>query len=174
MGWFAFGSVAGGIATGFLLVVLAGLLDPLPSTMRVLLAICVALLTALVDLHLWDLRLPGAMRQVPETVMRDRPIAGPMQFGFEMGTGARTYMTAGAPIAVAAAMLLGLPGPLTCVAMGATFGVARGLVPTAMWMSANREMWFDRLDRYADQGTYATITAIVPLVVLSALVIMGL
>jgi hypothetical protein len=71
--------------------------------------------------------LPENRRLVPETVFRLGRHLGPLQFGLEMGTGARTYLPSGLPYvgAVVVAMTASLPLALCA---GAGFGLGRALM----------------------------------------------
>jgi hypothetical protein len=54
--------------------------------------------------------LPQAKRLIPPRVATKPPVRASAQFGFEMGTGFRTYLTATGPDVVALAVLIGRPG----------------------------------------------------------------
>jgi hypothetical protein len=68
--------------------------------------------------------LPQNKRLVPEHLDRNGRFFGPLQFGFEMGTSARTYTPSALPhaAALAVALLAGLPAT---VAVGLGFGLGR-------------------------------------------------
>ncbi len=127
--WFAGGEIVGGLATGGLLVVVGSLLRPLlPEPTRWAVIALVALLVAGHELGWYHLRLPQNPRQVPPSVIFEGGRAGALQFGFEMGTGLRTFMTSGLPHVVATALVLA--GPWWAgLAAGASFGVGRALMP---------------------------------------------
>jgi hypothetical protein len=72
-------------------------------------------------------QLPENRRQVTQAVLGYGPVRGAAQFGFEMGTGVRTFMTAASPYVLATWLALyGVPWSLLPVAaVGFAFG--RGL-----------------------------------------------
>ena len=119
----------GGLTTGALLVLLGSLLRPLlPGWVRLGL---IALLVAVVisnETHLFKVPLPQNGRQVPSTVIADGGRIGAWQFGYEMGTGLRTYMTSSLPhlAALTVAMLASWPYALLT---GAAFGAGRAVMP---------------------------------------------
>lgn len=76
--------------------------------------------------------LPQRRRQIPRAVLSmGGPRLGPLQFGFELGTGVRTYLPTALPHV--AALMVGLLSPswLWCVAASVGFGVGRSLLPLA-------------------------------------------
>ncbi len=86
------------------------------------------------------LRLPQNARAVPVTVIHQGPVAGPLQFGFEMGTGLRTYMTSGAPHVLLVALVL-LSGPLGGVVAGLGFGLGRAMMTAARGAADTPREW---------------------------------
>lgn len=74
--------------------------------------------------------LPENRRLVPEHVTRHGAFFGPLQFGFEMGTGMRTYVPSGLPHVLAASVLL-LATPLTALVAGLGFAFGRSLMTAA-------------------------------------------
>jgi hypothetical protein len=114
--------------TAVVLVVIGSLLRaPLPPPARW--AVVGAALTAVLLRQIDVLRftLPESRRLVPETVFRLGRHLGPLQFGLEMGTGARTYLPSGLPYAGAVAVLMTASAPLALCA-GAGFGFGRALM----------------------------------------------
>ena len=71
--------------------------------------------------------LPENRRQIPTEVFNGGLVRGALRFGFELGTGARTYVPAPAPYVLLLVLLLAwLPlGLAVLVALG--FGLGRGL-----------------------------------------------
>lgn len=97
------------------------------------------------DLGIEIMRFPEKRRLVPRTVLDKGPLAGPLQFGFEMGTGVRTYVSSSAPYVVALFLLLSRP-PFACAFLtGAGFGIGRWAMPIARWVSRVDERWDRRL-----------------------------
>jgi hypothetical protein len=129
---FSAGLVAGGVLTATALWLLSGLARPVPVALRYGVLVTVAALAVLRDAGLVRLPLPQSSRQIPREVLATgRPGRGALQFGFELGTGVRTYLSASAPYVVAAALLLAGPGPVAAVLAGAGFGAGRAATPLA-------------------------------------------
>lgn len=103
------GAVLGAAIPAILLIVIAGLLSPLPMEIRAVGVIVILVLLAVRSLGMVQFRLPQNARQIPEYVFADRPERAAFRFAFELGTGLRTYLTSTAPYAVAAAAALLYP-----------------------------------------------------------------
>lgn len=73
-------------------------------------------------------RLPQNRRLVPQTILAADGVTGPLQFGFEMGTGLRTYAPSALPLAVVVLALLWSPTAAEGLAVGIGFGLGRSLV----------------------------------------------
>lgn len=87
-------------------------------------------------------RLPQNRRLVPQTVMR-HPIAGPLRFGFEMGTGVRTYSPSVLPLATFLLIALWSGSLALALVAGLGFGAGRGLVHP--FRRTDPESWDARL-----------------------------
>ena len=139
---FATACVVGGSATGLALAVIGGLVPTLPSTgfavAGVIAFSCVALLRDLGMVRFW---MPENRRQVRQTVLRHRPLVGDVMFGFELGTGARTYVPATAPYLVALAVITLGDGVMAGLATGIGFGLGRGLVVVDRTLHSDRGRW---------------------------------
>jgi MFS family permease len=128
-GWFILGATVGGGVLGLLLGVLSmlgGQVDLSPRS-RLVMAAAVALLAVAADARLGGLRLPERPRQVDASwVDTLRPWAYAGGYGFQLGTAVSTYVMSNAiyVVLIASVMLL---GPLSAFAVGAAFGVFRGL-----------------------------------------------
>jgi len=90
-------------------------------------------LTVLRDLDLIHFGLPQNRRLVPLDVLNQSEYKSAVQFGIEMGTGVRTYLSASAPYMVAAYLLLSsAPVPdVFAAAMG--FAVGRWMMLLGHW-----------------------------------------
>ncbi len=128
-GWFVFGSVLGGLLLGSAAGLLAGALRPLADHPGVSLwAGAVACLVALAaDRRVAGFQLPLHPRQVNELWLTQyRRWLYAAGFGVQIGIGFATYiMTAATYLVLALAALTG--SPALAVAIGATFGLVRGL-----------------------------------------------
>jgi hypothetical protein len=127
--WFVAGGLAGGATLGLLMAALAlGVHVAAPSApVLAASAGAVALLAAASDTRLGGFRLPFHSRQVNERWLDQfRPWVYGAGFGWQIGAGLITYIkTAAIYLMIALAALTGSPG--TAVAIGALFGLTRGL-----------------------------------------------
>ncbi|MFE7755515.1 hypothetical protein [Streptomyces sp. NPDC057429] len=142
---FTCGLLAGGVLTAGVLWLLSGLFTPLPVVVRQGLIVAVVLLAALCDAGKLSLRLPQNARQIPQDVLRRHLARGALQFGFELGTGVRTYVSASAPYAIAVAVLLSGGCYAPALAVGLGFGAGRALTPALRRLSGDGERWDDLL-----------------------------
>lgn len=138
---FVTGLLAGGLLIGLVLGVLSGLAQPLPAAWRHPAVVGLALLGLLRDLGVVRIRLPQNARQVPQEVMRHDLRRGALQFGFELGTGVRTYVSASAPYVVALAVVLGGQSLWVGALAGVGFGAGRALTPLVRLASGAVEDW---------------------------------
>ncbi|HSK95771.1 MAG TPA: hypothetical protein VK891_04060 [Euzebyales bacterium] len=147
LGPLALGLVLGGSASALGFWLLSGLAQPVWVQVRVALLVAVAV-AAMVDetLHMgW--RWPQHARQVPQAIRRRAPSLGLLQFGFELGTGLRTFVTSKAPYVVVALLLLGGLSVVEALALGVGFGIGRALMPvTRAWHGSTAD-WDRRLER---------------------------
>jgi hypothetical protein len=169
---FGAGLVIGGCVTAAVLLVVGSLIRaPLPEPVRWS-AVAVALgVLLLVEWGAAAVRVPQNRRLVPESVFRFGRHLGPLQFGIEMGTGARTYLPSALPYAGAVAVLLLASAPAAFCA-GAGFGLGR----TLMTISALRyagpdgagERWGDEWSRHARTLARLTSAAVTATLVAAA------
>lgn len=107
--------------SAFTLWILSGFFAPLPSEVRLTLLASGAVV-------LWMAKqLPEARRQIPAEVFRGGIVRGAMRFGFEMGTGVRTYSPSPAPYLLALAILMGTLPLGHVLLLGLGFGFGRAL-----------------------------------------------
>jgi len=122
-------TTAGGLTTALVLWLLSGLTEPFPAPLRVGLLVAFVVALTLRARGLVSFPLPQAARQIPREVFLTHPVRAALRFGYPFGTGVRTYLVATPPYAVAAAILLLRPPLAAALALGAGFGLARGLLP---------------------------------------------
>jgi hypothetical protein len=146
--------IAGGMLSGLVLGLLSGLSAPLPTPWRFAAIVAVAVLGLLRELGLVPIRLPQNARQVPQDVLQRDLRRGALQFGFELGTGVRTYVSASAPYVLAIAILLGGQHLLAAMLAGVGFGVGRALTPLVRRAAGTGDSWDADL-----QVRLATMTA---------------
>jgi hypothetical protein len=103
--------------------------------------VAVALLGVLRETGAVTIPLPQNARQVPQDVLRHNPLRGALRFGFELGTGVRTYVSATAPYALAVAVLLGGQRLHVAALAGVGFGAGRAATPLIRRASATVEGW---------------------------------
>lgn len=138
---FGLGLVAGGVLSALVLVSVGSLLRLLaPAWFWVGLVGVWFLLIALRELGAVSFRLPQNARLVPATVFRHGRFWGPFEFGLEMGTGVRTYVTSGLPYVLVPviALFAGLPSAL---AAGIGFGLGRTLMTVANLRFSDDGSW---------------------------------
>lgn len=119
---YGLGTLGGALLTAIAAFLLSGFFEPLSTSARVAaLGVGTGLIWAIKHGPLRDLlSLPENRRQIPSTVLSQSVIRGAARFGFEMGTGMRTYVPSMAPYVLLLALLLILP------TLGATIFVALG------------------------------------------------
>lgn len=121
----------------------------------------VVLLCVAHDLRWIRIRLPQNRRQVPESVFSKGRVLGSLQFGFEMGTGMRTFVTATSPYIAAFAVLALVPALYDALAVGFGFALGRATVPWS-WMyfsSKWQDGFVSRARRLKAAGMLVTIAS---------------
>jgi hypothetical protein len=98
-----------------------------PAPVRAAVVGAAALVVLGRELGLWRFRVPENARLVPEDVQH-RAHWGALQFGFEMGTGMRTYSPSALPHLVLFAVVLVVPLPAAFAVAGG-FAAGRWLMP---------------------------------------------
>ncbi|GGJ95416.1 hypothetical protein GCM10010123_26520 [Pilimelia anulata] len=145
--YFNRGLVLGGAATGVLLLLPAAVAQAaLPAGWRwallgALVLVCLGCDTVLP----W--RLPQNGRQVPSSIIVETDGSGALRFGFEMGTGLRTFMPSHVPYVALGVALLVAPWWLA-PAVGAAFGAGRTVMVRASVGSGDPSAWDAAYQRY--------------------------
>jgi hypothetical protein len=140
---FTLGLLLGGTLTASVLWLLSGFAAPVPGPVRTGAILAVAALGVARQAGWVRIPLPQNARQIPQDVLRYRIRRGALQFGFELGTGVRTYVSASAPYVVAIGLLLAHQGPATTILTGTGFGVGRAVTAAVRYASRHDE-WDDR------------------------------
>jgi hypothetical protein len=123
----------------------------------------VAIAGVLRDTGLLPLPLPQNARQIPQAVLQRGLASGGLQFGFELGTGVRTFVPSSSPYVLLAALLLSVPSPQLALLAGVGFATGRAL--TAWIRFASRmesQVWHQHLTirmRWAIPASSITILA---------------
>jgi hypothetical protein len=138
---FTVGLLAGGVCTATALWLLSGLASAVPLDWRYGVVVVVAVLAALRDADVLWIPMPQNARQVPQDVLQRHLLRGSLQFGFELGTGVRTYVTASAAYVVAIALLLVGDGYLDALLTGVGFGLGRAATPLMRVASGSGDAW---------------------------------
>jgi hypothetical protein len=132
--WYVAGSLLGGLTLGALAAVpawLPGTTVAPPARLALALAGAFAAVAAASDLGVFGFRLPMHCRQVNELWLnRYRPWVYGLGFGWQIGVGLATFtMTAGIHLMVVLMVVLAVltGSPLAALAIGALFGLVRGL-----------------------------------------------
>lgn len=131
----------GGVLSALVLYVVNGLATPIPETARYGIVVVAAIAGVLRDAGVVRFPLPQNARQVPLEVLTRDVAKGSLQFGFEMGTGVRTYVSSTVPYVLVVALLLTAPALGTAIATGVGFGLGRALTPAARYASHDGEGW---------------------------------
>lgn len=121
-----------------------------PWGARLVVGVGVLVALGLVELAGRAGRLPQNRRLVPQTILASDNLVGPLQFGFEMGTGMRTFVPSALPLALVAMALLFSPDALAGLAMGAGFGAGRALAIPAR--RRDPEAWDRRMSSAAGKA----------------------
>jgi hypothetical protein len=165
---FAAGLAVGGVITAAVLVVVGSLVRaPLPDAARW--GVLGGVLGAVVlrELDVLSFTLPENRRLVPETVLRFGRHLGPLQFGLEMGTGARTFLPSGLPYVGAVAVLLIASVP-AAICTGAGFGLGRAMMTMSNLRYGPDNLWSDEWDRHGNRlGRMMGAAVVLPLLVLA-------
>jgi hypothetical protein len=167
---FTLGLLVGGTLTATVLWLLSGLAAPLPGAVRAGAILVVAALGVAREAGWIRIPMPQNARQIPQEVLRNRIRRGALQFGFELGTGVRTYVSASAPYVVALALLLGRQGPVTTILTGTGFGAGRAVTAAVRYASRHDE-WDDR--RVTRMPLLAGAIGVIVLVALALLILRG-
>jgi hypothetical protein len=117
---------------------LSGFGEPLPADGRLPLLCAAALGVWLTKRGLVPgFSLPESRRQIPAEVFGGGLARGALRFGFELGTGFRTYVPALAPYVLLLVLLIGRPTVSAALLIGLGFGFGRA-VPIAFQFASPR------------------------------------
>jgi F0F1-type ATP synthase membrane subunit c/vacuolar-type H+-ATPase subunit K len=140
---FTLGLLLGGTLSSTVLWLLSGLAAPLPESVRTGAILAVAVLGVLRQAGWVRIPMPQNARQIPQEVLRSRIRRGALQFGFELGTGVRTFVSASAPYVLALGLPLAHQDAATTILAGTGFGAGRAVTAAVRYASRHDE-WDDR------------------------------
>jgi len=131
-GWpqyaFGLGLVVGGVLAAGVVVTVGSLVRLIaPPVVWAVAVVAWFAVIAVREVGLISFGLPQNARLVPESVFRHGRFWGPFEFGLEMGTGVRTYVTSGLPYVVVPVLAL-LAGWAPALVAGVGFGLGRALM----------------------------------------------
>jgi len=132
-GAFFGGAVLGAAVSTAILLVIAGLLSPIPSTIRAIIALAALVVLGFRAMGLVSFPLPQNARQIPEYAFAQAPRTAAFRFAFELGTAARTYITKESVYAVGVLVMLLSPRTLggaawTGLLVAVGFGLGRSII----------------------------------------------
>ncbi|TDD77751.1 hypothetical protein [Actinomadura rubrisoli] len=162
---FTLGLLLGGTLSAAVVWLLSGLAAPLPGPVRASGILAVAAVGAARELGLVRVPLPQNARQIPQEVLQARLRVGSLQFGFELGTGVRTYVPASSPYVLALGLLLSHQGPVPTLLAGAAFGLGRALSALLTYVSR---------DDHRDASIAARIHSVTSVAALASLTALAL
>lgn len=115
------------------------------------------------------LRLPEAQRQIPREVFSPRITLGMIRFGFELGTGARTYLIASGPYLIFALLVLvGSDAWRIMPFAGLGFGLGRAIAPLVHSLERAPGSWTALMQRNGKSLVVASTTGVAGLSLLAA------
>jgi hypothetical protein len=163
---FTLGLALGGTLAATVLWLLSGLAAPLPRSVRVAAILAVAVLGVAREAGWVRIPLPQNARQIPQEVLKYRIRRGALRFGFELGTGVRTYVSASAPYVVALGLLLAHQSAVTTILAGTGFGLGRAATATIRYASRHDEWDARRMTRMPLLTNAIGVTVLVALALL--------
>ncbi|HEX8630149.1 MAG TPA: hypothetical protein VF755_18480 [Catenuloplanes sp.] len=138
--YFVGGLLLGALTSGLVLGAIAGVLSIVPDQVRLALGVLALSVILVAELLGRPLRLPQNGRAVPQDIIPEARTQGALQFGFEMGTGVRTFMPTSLPHATVIAVVVAgglLPGLLA----GLGFGLGRAAMTLLRSGSGSPNAW---------------------------------
>lgn len=137
----------GALTSGLVLGGIAGLVSVVPYRARLVVGGFALAVILIAELLGRPLRLPQNGRAVPQDIIPEARMQGALQFGFEMGTGVRTFMPTGLPHALVIAVLMA-GGFVPALLAGLGFGIGRSVMTLLRSYSGSPGGW-DRALRFS-------------------------
>jgi hypothetical protein len=159
------GTTSGALLTALVAWVLSGFVEPLSAALRATLLLAGAV-------FIWLCKhgplsgyftLPESRRQIPAEVFGASVVRGAYRFGFELGTGVRTYVSSAAPYILLLTVMLAHITLVNAVLVGLGFGLGRAL-PLMVQLSAVKQLeaappFFRRTEGFASATATLLIIA---------------
>jgi hypothetical protein len=135
------GTTIGAMLTVMTAWVLSGFAAPVPVAVRAAMIVAGAVFIWLCERGPLSGRisLPQARRQIPAEVFGRGLVRGAFRFGFELGTGVRTYVPSPAPYILLLTILLGRLTLACALCVAAGFGLGRAVPLMIQISTLNRE-----------------------------------
>jgi hypothetical protein len=141
--------------------ILSGFTEPLHQAVR-------AVLLGLGAIFMWMCKqgplsqvvsLPESHRQIPAEVFGGSLLRGAYRFGFELGTGVRTYVPSPAPYILILAIVLARLSLANTLLVGLGFGLGRA-IPLMLQVSATSQQRFSHEFLQGTSTVAPTVTAL--------------
>jgi hypothetical protein len=146
---FTSGLVLGGILTAALVWVAGGLVRPLLGQAGAAALVAASLVLLAREMGVLRFKLPERASQIPQSVFALGPVQSSFRFGFGLGTGARTHMTASLPyLALVGVAVLAEQAPVALLA-GMGFGLGRAILAWTLALSPRSVGWEEDLARHS-------------------------
>ncbi|MFD1939255.1 hypothetical protein ACFSKW_48120 [Nonomuraea mangrovi] len=164
MAYFGVGLLLGASSVAVVAATIGGVFQALlPPSLRLGLLALLAGVVFLREAGLITLTVPENKRLVPEHVLGRGRVLGGIQFGFEMGTGMRTYSPSALPHLVLVSLVLAVPFS-GAMAAAAGFAAARWIMAAASIFHSDdgewTELWFDNQRLLAVATAVGTIASL--------------
>ena len=126
--WYGIGLLIGALGIASVGAALGGVVQGMvPRPARLAMIGILAAIVVVREAIPASLRIPENRRLVPEHISAHGRVLGPLQFGFEMGTGVRTYSPSALPHLLFAALVLVVP-PYGALPVAAGFASGRWIM----------------------------------------------
>ena len=145
--------------------ILSGFTEPLNQGMRAVLLGIGAVLIWMCKQGLLSqvISLPESHRQIPAEVFGGSLVRGAYRFGFELGTGVRTYVPSPAPYILILAIVLARLTLVNALLVGLGFGLGRA-IPLMLQVSATSQQRFSHEFLQGTASVAPTATALLVLI----------
>lgn len=159
---FLLGSILGALLTSAAIAIAAGLLSPIPVSIRATVALCGLALLGLHQARVLCLDLPQREWQIPQETFHGDPRRAAARFALRLGTGVRTYITTAAPYGLALVLVLAPGGTTASALLGALlaavgYGVGRSLI--VLTQPVGSTIAVDHPRRWLDVAAWVSLAA---------------